>query len=124
MRSHVTREVRLQVVGYPDSDRDERAELAWRLQEELRGLDIHEVSRPSTRPPPGAKGAALDWAELIVTLSGSLPLLITAVRSWSDRHPNASVSLEIDGDQLTVNDASSSEARELIDLWLKRHGGR
>jgi hypothetical protein len=110
------------VAGYPDSDSDERAELAWRLQRELLRLEVEHVSRPSGRPPAGAKGSALEWAQLVVTLGGSLPALIAAVRGWLGRHPGASITLEIDGDRLTLSDPSQSERRELIDTWVQRHG--
>jgi hypothetical protein len=48
-------ELRVHVAGYPDSDREERADLAWRFREELRDQGIDDVSHPSSSPPPGAK---------------------------------------------------------------------
>lgn len=119
-------EVRLHIGGYADSDAQERADLAWRLESELRDrdLDLETVDRPSARLPAGAKGTALEWAQLVVTFAGALPSLVTAVLGWTQRHPGASVTLEIDGDKITVDDATAEERRELIATWLERHGGR
>jgi hypothetical protein len=116
--------IRLHIAGYEDSDPEEQAELAWRLEEELRQLDdADDISHPQTTAPGGAKGSGLEWAQLVVDLAGSLPALVGAVRSWLRRHPGASITVEIDGDAVTLSDASASERRELIEAWLKRHGG-
>jgi hypothetical protein len=109
------------VGGFPDSDPEERAELAWRLQDDLIASDVGSVSRPPVAAPAGAKGGALEWAQLFVTLAGTLPGLVVAVRGWLDRHPHASVTLEIDGDRVTLSDGSSREGRELLAAWLQRH---
>jgi hypothetical protein len=58
-----------------------------------------------------------------VTLAGSLPPFVAAVRGWLDRHPGASITVEIDGDQLALSDASPRERRQLIAAWMARHGG-
>jgi hypothetical protein len=117
-------EIRLHVGGYADSDHEERAELAWSLQQELRDLDVDDVSHARAKElPPGAKGSALEWAQLVVTLAGSLPALVATVRSWLGRHPRSSITLEINGDRLTLNDVSASERSELIAAWMRRHGG-
>lgn len=115
--------VRLHMAGYADSDREERAELAWRLEDELRDLDGAEVSRPRTEAPGGAKGSGVEWAQLVVDLAGNLPALVAVVGGWLGRHPGSSITVEIDGDALTLEDASASERRELIQLWIDRHGG-
>lgn len=116
-------EVRLHIDGYPDSDADERAELAWRLEEDLRAAEIDAVSRPAADAPQGAKGGALAWAELVVTLAGTLPPFLAAVLGWTQRHPGASITLEIDGDKLTLDEASDEERRALVEAFLDRHGG-
>jgi hypothetical protein len=111
------------VEGYADSDPEEQAELAWRLEQELRGLDAEDISRPDAESPAGAKGSAFEWAQLVVTLAGSLPAMVAMLRSWLGRHPQASITLEIDGDRLTLSDPSASERSELIPAWMMRHGG-
>jgi hypothetical protein len=116
-------ELRVHVVGYADSDQQERAELAWNLQQELQELDVGDVSRPRAERPLGAKGSALEWAQLVVTFAGSLPALVAGLRAWLGRHSRASITLEIDGDRLTLDDPSASERSELIATWIARHGG-
>ena len=114
-------EVRLQVVGYPDSDDEERADLAWRLREDLRDQGIDDVAHPEIRPPPGAKGGALEWAQLVVSVAGTVPPMIMALQAWLGRHPRAAVSIEIDGDTLTLDEASPAEQRRLVETFLERH---
>lgn len=116
-------EVRVHVVGYPDSDKDERAELASRLREEIQEQGIDDVSHPELPRPPGSKGAALDWAQLVVTFAGTVPSLVMAIQGWTGRHPNAAVTLEIDGDRLTLDEASPAERQQLLETFLGRHGG-
>jgi hypothetical protein len=117
-------EVRLHVVGYPDSDEDERAELASRLREEIQEQGIDDVAHASVPPPPGSKaGGALDWAQLVVTFAGTVPSLVMAIQGWLGRHPDAAVTLEIGGDRLTLEQASPAERRQLLETFLDRHGG-
>ena len=115
-------EVRLQVVGYPDSDDEERADLAWRLREDLRDQGIDDVAHPEIRPPPGAKGGALEWAQLVVSVAGTVPPMIMALQAWLGRHPRAAVTLELGGDKLTLDDASPAERQRLLETFLARHG--
>jgi hypothetical protein len=114
-------EVRLHVAGYPDSDDAERAELATRLRADLLAHDV-EVAHPQAQAPPGAKGAALEWAQLVVGVAGTAPAMIAALQGWLGRHPRAGVSLEIDGDTLTLDEASPAERRQLVETFLARHG--
>ena len=116
-------EIRLDVAGYPDSDDLERADLATRLMEDLRAHDVN-AAHPDAKAPPGSKGAALDWAQLVVTLAGTAPGMIAAVNSWLDRHPGTAVSLEIDDDTLKLEAASPDERRRLVEAFLARHGAR
>jgi hypothetical protein len=124
LRSWAVTDVRLHVVGYADSDPEEQAELAWRLQQELTELDVEGVAHARKEEAlPGAKGSAAEWAQLVVTSLASLPPLVVALRSWLGRHPQTSITLEIDGDRLTLSDPSASERSELIATWMARHGG-
>jgi membrane-associated two-gene conflict system component 1 (EACC1) len=116
-------EVRMHVAGYPDSDDEERADLAWRLRQEIQEHGIDEVSHPSLEAPPGSKGGAIDLAQLVVTFAGTLPALIMAVQGWLGRHPRAAVTLEIDGDTLTLDEASPADRQRLMEVFLAKHGG-
>jgi Effector Associated Constant Component 1 len=115
-------EVLFNVVGYPDSDDQERADLASRLRDEMVGQGVDDVTHPDAVAPDGAKGAALEWAQLVVGLSGTIGPMLAALRGFLGRHPRAAVTLEIEGDTLTLNEASPTEQRQLVEAFLARHG--
>jgi hypothetical protein len=116
----VTTQVRVHVAGYPDSDDEERADLTARLRADLLAHDL-DVSHPAAEAPPGSKGAGIEWAQLLVTLAGTVPSMVAALQGWRGRHPRAAVTLEIDGDKLTLDQASAAEQQRLIDTFLARH---
>jgi len=113
----------MHVTGYPDSDDEERADLASGLRQELQDQGIDEVAHPSIRPPHGAKGSALEWAQLVVSFAGTVPPLVMALQGWLGRHPRAAVELEIAGDRLVLDKASPADQRRLVEAFLDRHGG-
>jgi hypothetical protein len=116
-------QMRVEISGYADSDAEERAELARRLESELSELDVEEVVHPADEVPSGAKGDAVQWAQLAVTFAGSLPALIGGIRGFVGRHPGAAVCVEIDGDRLSLGEARTDEQRALVEAWIARHGG-
>jgi hypothetical protein len=105
-----------------DGDPEHAAERTWHLKEEITRVDVDRVEHAPAPAVPGAKGDAFAWAELIVTLSGSLPVLVGAVRSWVNRNRDCNVTLEIDGDRLVLEGVNSEQQLELANAWLERHG--
>jgi hypothetical protein len=71
--------------------------------------------------PAGAKGSAVEWAQVAVTLGGNLPALAIFVRDWARSHRSARVRLEVDGDVIELNGASDPHSRELLKQFLARH---
>jgi Effector Associated Constant Component 1 len=116
----VMTEMLLTVVG--GDTEAERARLTDELREDLLELDVRDVRRPEGSPPQRAKGDALEWAQLAVSMIGALPPLIAVVQSWLRRNPGSTVTVSIDGDELTMSDTSTAERREIADAWLRRHG--
>jgi hypothetical protein len=116
-------QARLVIDGYADSDAQERASLASELEQILLQTSVDDVSRPTGTPPDGAKGTAVEWAQLIVTGLGSLPAFIAALRGWLSRKPGSSITVEIDGDKLTLREPTAAERDELVQAWMSRHGG-
>ena len=109
----------------------ERADLlAGLLRDELRELDVADVTRaPGGPPPPGTR--AVDVAAvgaLLVTLGGaatSINDIITVVRAWLPRgSARRTVRVEVDGDVLELSNASAAQQDELVDLFVRRHGRR
>jgi hypothetical protein len=115
-------QLRVQVQGLPDSDDEERAELTSRLREEMIEQGVEEVAHPDASAPGGAKGAAFEWAQLVVGLAGSIGPLLSALRGWLGRHPDAGITLEIDGDTITLDKASPADRARLVEAFLARHG--
>ena len=70
----------------------------------------------------GAKGTGLEWVQLVRRLAGTLGPLLAALRGWIGRHPDAAVTLQIDGDKLTLDEASPADRRRMIEAFLARHG--
>ncbi len=116
-------EIQLHVAG-DEGDTEASAQLSSRLRDELLELDVDDVTRPSAVAPDGAKGDALAWAQLVVTLSGSLPALIGVIRSWRGRQRGATVTIEHAGDKLVLSDATPEEQSALVESWLARHDNR
>jgi hypothetical protein len=114
-------DVLVNIEGYPDSDDEERADLTSRLRADLLAHDL-DVAHPAAEAPAGSKGAGLEWAQLVVTLAGTVPAMVAALQGWLGRHRTATVSLEIDGDKLTLAAASPADQRQLLETFLARHG--
>lgn len=115
-------EIRLSVRGFADSDERERAELTRDLGAALESRRLGSTRHPRASAPAGAKGPALDWAQLLLGFAGNLPALLGFLRSWQHDHHGASIEIEIDGDRLMLENPSEQERREVVDAWLQRHG--
>lgn len=75
--------------------------------------------------PEGAKGGAVDWGSLLVTLSaagGVFTLVIALTRDWLARHGGAQrIKLTIDNDTIVLDRATTEEREQLIGTWVQRH---
>jgi hypothetical protein len=118
----MARRLHLAVRGYPDSDDEERAGLARELRSALLSDGAGDVSHPPAATQEGAKGSALEWAQLVVALAGTLPAALAAIRSWLHRHPGAAITLRLGDDEITIAEPSDSERAALLEAWLSRHG--
>jgi hypothetical protein len=116
-------ELKLTVHGFVDSDDRERAELTADLESVIRRCDVQAVSRPMSSVPRGAKGSGVEWAQLVVSFIGTVPPLLTVLSGWLDRHKGSSITVELDGDSITLAEASDDERAELISVWVRKHGG-
>lgn len=102
-------------------DTAEADDLAGRLRAEMleSGFD---VERPeSGAAPPGTKGDALDWAQLLVSFSGGLPALVAAVRAFTERDGKSTVTVTLDGDTIELTAPTSRQQQRLVDAFLDRH---
>lgn len=117
-------------VAEDGADAERADQLAGHLREELLGLDVDDVIRaPGGEAPPGTR--AVDVAAvgaLLVTLSGaaaSINEIVTVVRGWLARGSTPrTVRIEVDGDVLELSGVSQAQQDELVDLFVRRHGGK
>lgn len=93
-------------------------------------LERPEIQMVETRelPPEMAlKGAAIDWNTMLVALvsGGALSALIAALQAWVQTRRHVSVTVELDGDTLTIDGRGpySEEQRRAIEQFLARHKG-
>ncbi len=111
----------------PGTDPEDRERLGRQLRNELRDLDVDEVSTvEGAAPPEGSKsGAAAALTEWLVTLSsggGVFVTVIATIRDWLSRRGGAhKVTVTIDGDTLELSDATPVERADLIETFVRRH---
>ena len=106
------------------SDAADAEELNQQLQQDLRKLEDadFELARAGETPEGTKSGLApIDWTMLFVTLAASGGVLTTFINLIQSKlTKDRSVTLEIDGDKLTVTGISSDDQKRLIDDWMKR----
>jgi hypothetical protein len=113
----------MQILPVTDSDAEELADLAARLQAELVDVDAVSVAPlPAEAVPEGAKGLGdvAGWlAAQFGTLDG-LRAVVATVRGWTAR-TGRTVEVSIGGDVLKVTGVSLHQQDKIIDDWLARH---
>lgn len=110
------------VVGGLGEDDERAADLARMLQAALRsaGIDAHVGGRSTSSL---AKGAALDWAQLVVSFTGGLPFVVQAIRGWRSRAPSTTLHIRIDDDQLDLGAVDEATETRLVEAFIQRHPG-
>jgi hypothetical protein len=113
------------------ADPERLATLTGYLRDELRRLDVDEVSAlPGGAPPPGSRAFdAVAVGGLLVTLGRSadgLRSVVGTIRQWLSRGDGVrrTVRLELGGDVLELSEASAAEQQRLIELFVRRHDSR
>jgi hypothetical protein len=122
------RPVELTVVLEPDpeTDPEDRERLGRQLRNELKALDVDEVSTVDPGPPPpGSKGVGTALTEWLVTLSGGGGVFVSVIgtiKAWLGGRAGAhKVSVTIDGDTLELSNATDAERAELVETFVRRH---
>jgi hypothetical protein len=108
-------------------DSEELETITRQLRKSILELPVESVeSPPTTVALGGAKGDAGVAGTLLITLAASggvITALINAVQSYlsQKRERTPTVTVEVDGDRLTVTGLSSKEGKRLVDAWIARH---
>ena len=110
----------------PEADPDLAERLGRQLRMDLSQLDVEAVKPATiTDVPEGAKGGAVDWGSLLVTLSaagGVFTSVIALAQEWLGRHSAAQrIKMTIDNDTIVLDRASAREREQLIGTWVRRH---
>lgn len=99
---------------------------ALELRDELLLLDVASVERPEATPPDGTRAVGdVILGTLIVTATKDLvDQVVAAVSRWVSSRRSSSVTLTLDGDTLTIDNAAPADQRQLVELFVRRHAGR
>jgi hypothetical protein len=110
------------------ADPERVAALTGYLRDELRQLDVDDVSALPAGPPPAGSRAfdAVAVGGLLVSLgrtSDGLRSVVGTVRKWLARGDGVrrTVRLELGGDVLELSEASAADQQRLIELFVRRH---
>ncbi len=122
------RELLIVLEPEPDADSEEIEQLGRQLRNRLRELDVDGVQpMPASEAPDDAKGAAVDWGSLLLTLSatgGVFTSVITLARDWLKGHATAKrMTIKVGNDTIELERATTEEREQLINAWVKRHDG-
>lgn len=115
--------------GGPEASAEDLADMASSLRDDLLELDVQAVDLAVGEAPAGTRGGpAIDWTTILVTLAASggvLTTVITAIQAWLAHRRSSSVTLKLDGDELSLTGGGpySAEQKRAIELWLERHKG-
>jgi hypothetical protein len=120
-------EVIVSVDAGEDADAEDVASLSTRLRDALRETDAQSVELPRRGDAPaGAKGEALQWGTLVVTVlsSGALTGVVEATREWIGRQKHGSVRIKVGDDELELSSAAPEEQRLVVEEWLRARSAR
>lgn len=84
-------------------------------------MDGVDFVKSGKAPAKAKAGDLITWGTLLLTLAASggvLTTLIGMVQSWLTRHNQRSISLEVNGNKIDINDISSEDQKRLIGSWI------
>ncbi|MFD5598120.1 hypothetical protein [Streptomyces griseorubiginosus] len=122
----MSKTVRLELIGLPDTDDDELLSLGSRLRRSLLELDVTDVqlARSPSDGPAGAKSGELIAAGAVAVTAAPVVLrqVLKFVEIWLQNRPVRGIKVELDGRSIELSDSSEVERERLIDAFLA-HGG-
>jgi hypothetical protein len=108
-----------------DADAEELDQLTSNLRRELLELDVEDVQRPRTGPPPPGTRAVEVAAlgALLVSLAKTPAILggvVDTVRSWLSRGEGRTAKLKLGDDEIELTGISSEQQERLIAAFVAR----
>lgn len=98
------------------------------LRQELRRLDVEDVTALRAGPPPPGSRAfdVVAVGGLLVALgetAGGLSAVVSSIRAWLARGQGVrrTVRLELGGDVLELSEATAADQEQLVGLFISRH---
>jgi hypothetical protein len=115
-------DVVIQLIAEVDDEAEDIQELARALRLELLRLDVEDVDLVTADSlPDGAKGLAeLAGLLKVRAIPGGLAAIVKGLRSWIVRN-HRSVTIAVDGNTLTLTEASDADQERLVALFIARH---
>jgi hypothetical protein len=115
--------LKIQLEKSTDEDDERLGKVTSQLRHELLELEIEKAEPDRTgKIPEGARGDPFALGTLVVTLvTPVIPKLIDILQSWRMNRGSRPLSLEIDGDKITIDGNPTKEQQRLIDLFINRH---
>ncbi len=111
-----------------EADAEEADKLSRRLRAELTELDVELTAVAEGAVPAGAKGVdPVTMGSLMVAFSASGGVftgLVETLKDWLGRQSGKHrIKVTIDGDTLELERAAPAERQQLIDTFVRKHGG-
>src|SRR5216683_2839651 len=87
------------------------------------GLGSVAVMEAGETPEGSRAFEVISLGTLVVTLAASggvFTTLINVINGWLARDEKRSITLEIDGDKISITGSSSEEEKQLVKQWIRR----
>lgn len=120
----MSRTIRLELIGLPDTDEEELLSLSGQLRRSLLELDIVDARLPRSAGdvPSGAKSSGLIAPGSVFVTAGAFLLrqVLQLAITWLKNRPVRGIKVELDGCTMELSDGSAVERERLIDAFLAR----
>jgi len=105
------------------ADDEYRVELARRLRQQLLDADVGSVkfARLENLPGGGKSDPVSLWTLAVTVAPATITAMIGILQLWLSRHDRAGVTVESAGEKLSVTGTLSSEQKQMVEAFLKRH---
>ena len=105
---------------------EELVNLTYQLRDDILDTNVKSADfiKSGTAPEDSRAIEPVTLGALLVTLASSggvLTTLIGTIKDWLTRNEKSSITLEINGDKISITGASPQQEEQLVREWIKRH---